>query len=90
MAVGEEVIITEPDDLPIAKRSYSGVFASAGIFATTFDAFARDIEYFVGIESTADYTADQHRTALTLIGSLTGRVASIENLLHDSRGGPLD
>ena len=67
-----------------------GVFASAGILATTFDAFARDIQCFVGIESIADYTAHQHRTALKLIASLTGRVTSIENLLHDLPGGPLD
>ncbi|KQU46776.1 hypothetical protein ASG84_09855 [Rhodococcus sp. Leaf278] len=108
----EEVAITEPDFVPIAKRSYSafyatdlevelrrrgrdqliivGVFASAGILATTFDAFARDIECFVGVEAIADYTAHQHRTALKLIASLTGRVASIQNLLPDPRGGPLD
>ena len=67
-----------------------GVFASAGILATTFDAFARDIQCFVGVESTADYTADQHRTALNLIASLTGVVAVSADLLHDPRGGPLD
>ncbi|MFI8567437.1 isochorismatase family protein [Rhodococcus sp. NPDC078407] len=108
----EEVTVTEPDVVTIAKRSYSafyatdlevelrrrgrdrlivvGVCASAGILATTFDAFARDIQCFVGIESTADYTAHQHRTALNLIASMTGRVTSIENLLHDSQCGPLD
>ncbi|MBY4127890.1 isochorismatase family protein [Rhodococcus fascians] len=108
----EEAAITEPDYLPIAKRSYSafyatdlevelrrrgrdqliivGVFASAGILATTFDAIARDIQCFVGIESTADYTADQHRTALNLIASLTGVVTTSDNLLHDPQGGPLD
>jgi isochorismate hydrolase len=108
----EEVAISEPDFVPIAKRSYSafyatdlevelrrrgrdqliivGVFASAGILATTFDAFARDIQCFVGIESTADYTAHQHRTALNLITSLTGAVTSSGNLLHDRHGGPLD
>ncbi len=63
-----------------------GVFASAGILATTFDASARDIECFVGVEAIADYTAHQHRTALKLIASLTGRVASIQNLLPDPRG----
>ncbi|CCQ17681.1 Isochorismatase [Rhodococcus sp. AW25M09] len=67
-----------------------GVFASAGILATTFDAFARDIQCFVGIESTADYTAHQHRTALNLIASLTGVVTSSANLLHDRHRGPLD
>ncbi|OZC67024.1 hypothetical protein CH276_07460 [Rhodococcus sp. 06-470-2] len=67
-----------------------GVFASAGILATTFDAFARDIQCFVGIESIADYTAHQHRTALNLIASLTGTVTSSGNLLHDRHGGPLD
>jgi isochorismate hydrolase len=67
-----------------------GVFASAGILATTFDAFARDIQCFVGIESVADHTAHQHRTALNLIASLTGVVTSSANLLHDLGGGPLD
>ncbi|WP_415975322.1 isochorismatase family protein [Rhodococcus sp. 077-4] len=108
----EDIVVTEPDFVPIAKRSYSafyatdlevelrrrgrdqlvivGVFASAGILATTFDAFARDIQCFVGIESIADYTAHQHRTALNLISSLTGTVKSSGNLLHDRRGGPLD
>lgn len=108
----EEVAVTEPDFVPIAKRSYSafyatdlevelrrrvrdqliivGVFASAGILATTFDAFARDVQCFVGIESIADYTAHQHRTALNLITSLTGTVTSSGNLLHDRHGGPLD
>ncbi|OZC72692.1 hypothetical protein CH306_03345 [Rhodococcus sp. 15-725-2-2b] len=108
----EEGAITEPDFVPIAKRSYSafyatdlevelrrrgrdqliivGVFASAGVLATTFDAFARDIQCFVGIESIADYTAHQHRTAMNLIASLTGTVTSSGNLLHDRHGGPLD
>jgi isochorismate hydrolase len=54
------------------------------------DAFARDIRCFVGIESAADHTADQHRTALNLIASPTGTVASSGNLLHDRHGGPLD
>ncbi|MCZ4519665.1 hypothetical protein O4220_14185 [Rhodococcus ruber] len=51
----------------------------------------RDIEGFVvGVESIADYTDHQHRTALNLIASLTGKVTSSGNLLHDPRGGPLD
>ncbi|WP_147458309.1 hypothetical protein [Rhodococcus sp. SBT000017] len=58
--------------------------------ATTFDAFARDIQCFVGLESIADFTAHQHRTDLNLIASLTGTVTTSGNLLHDRHGWPLD
>ncbi|OZE87483.1 hypothetical protein CH305_02415 [Rhodococcus sp. 15-649-2-2] len=51
---------------------------------------ARDIQCFVGIESIANYTAHQHRTALNLITSMTGTVTSSGDLLHDRHGGPLD
>ncbi len=62
----------------------------ARLWATRFDAFARDVQCFVGIESTADYTAHQHRTDLNRVSSLTGTVTSSGNLLHDRHGGPLD
>ncbi|MGB2721801.1 MAG: hypothetical protein WBC54_18805 [Rhodococcus sp. (in: high G+C Gram-positive bacteria)] len=57
---------------------------------TTFDAFAGDIQCFVGLESIADFTAHQHRTALNLIASLTRAVTTSGNLLHDRHSGPLD
>ena len=59
----------------------AGVFATAGVLATSYDAFARDIQCFVGVESTADYTKRQHAAALTLISALTGRVQPTASLL---------
>ncbi len=59
----------------------AGVFATAGVLATSYDAFARDIQCFVGVESTADYTKHQHAVALTLISALTGRVQPTASLL---------
>ncbi|MGV8873410.1 MAG: hypothetical protein ACOH2Q_12855 [Rhodococcus sp. (in: high G+C Gram-positive bacteria)] len=49
-----------------------------------------NIQGLAGVESIADYTAHQHRTALDLIASVTGVVTTSANLLHDLRGGPLD
>lgn len=49
-----------------------GVFATAGVLATTYDAFARDVKCFVPIEATADYTKELHATALTFIYSRGG------------------
>ena len=53
-------------------RIVTGVFASAGIGATTFDALAYDIEAFVVIEATADYDRDKHESVFSFIGGTTG------------------
>lgn len=63
----------------------AGVFASAGILATTFDALANDIESFVVIEATADYDRSKHEAALRQIGSTTGAVISTAALGLDPR-----
>ncbi|MEV7418367.1 isochorismatase family protein [Streptomyces sp. NPDC089919] len=52
----------------------TGVYASAGILATSFDALARDVEVFVPVAATADYTARHHVRGLDSIAALTGRV----------------
>ncbi|WP_433604820.1 isochorismatase family protein [Prescottella agglutinans] len=64
-----------------------GVFATAGVLATTYDGFARDIQCFVPLEATADYTKDLHVTALTLISALTGRVTTVSEIV-DAGGSP--
>jgi isochorismate hydrolase len=58
----------------------AGVFASAGILATTFDALANDIQAFVVIEASADLTMAKHRLVLEQIRSTTGEVVSIASL----------
>ncbi|MFK0223829.1 isochorismatase family protein [Streptomyces vinaceus] len=51
-----------------------GVYASAGITATSLDAFARDTKVFVPVDATADYTARHHARGLDLVAALSGRV----------------
>ncbi len=74
--LAEELRRTGRDQLVVA-----GVFASAGILATTFDAFARDVQCFVAVEATADHTKDRHAAALELITELTGRVVSVAEIV---------
>ncbi|MGP3683229.1 isochorismatase family protein [Streptomyces sp. IBSNAI002] len=51
-----------------------GVYASAGILATSFDALAEDLQVFVPVTATADYTGRHHARGLDSISALTGRV----------------
>ena len=51
-----------------------GVFAAAGITATAFDALAHDVQPFVVVEATADYTRERHASALSHIATTAGRV----------------
>jgi enamine deaminase RidA (YjgF/YER057c/UK114 family) len=51
-----------------------GVFAAAGVTATSFDALAHDVQPFVAVEASADYTRDRHAVALTHDATTTGRV----------------
>ncbi|MFI6430738.1 isochorismatase family protein [Rhodococcus oryzae] len=74
--LAEELRRAGRDQLVVA-----GVFASAGILATTFDAFARDVQCFVAVEATADHTKDRHATALGLIAELTGRVVPVGEII---------
>lgn len=64
-----------------------GVFAAAGITATTFDALAHDVQPFVVVEATADYTRDRHAAALTHIATTTGRVLSAAAILREAEHG---
>ncbi|MFI1307646.1 isochorismatase family protein [Streptomyces sioyaensis] len=59
-----------------------GVYASHGILATSLDAVARDIQTFIPFDATADYTAYRHAAALDLIGTMSGRVLAVEELLQ--------
>lgn len=66
-----------------------GVFATGGVLATAYDALARDIELFVVIEATADYTVAKHRAALELIRSGIGQVVSLtETTVRDGHCSP--
>nr|WP_255521090.1 isochorismatase family protein [Rothia sp. ZJ1223] len=58
-----------------------GIFASGGIIATSFDALARDIEYFVVADAIADYSAERHLNVLRLIGASTGQVINLQELV---------
>ena len=58
-----------------------GIFATGGVLATAYDALARDIEVFVVVEATADYTVARHRTALELIASGIGQVVGLDQIL---------
>jgi len=61
-----------------------GVFAAAGVTATTFDALAHDVQPFVAVEATADYTRARHAAALTHIATTTGRVLTMRAMLEES------
>lgn len=56
-----------------------GVFVSAGITATTFDALAHDIESFVVADATADYTA-RHAASLTHLSHTTAQILKVADL----------
>ncbi len=58
-----------------------GIFASGGVLGTAYDALARDLELFVVIEATADYSAAKHRAALDLVASGIGQVVSLDHVL---------
>lgn len=62
-----------------------GVFAAAGITATTFDALAHDVQPFVAVEATADYTRARHAAALTHIATTTGRVLTTQAIQRRNR-----
>lgn len=64
-----------------------GVFAAAGVTATTFDALAHDVQPFVAVEATADYTRNRHAAALTHIATTTGRVLSTAAILREAEHG---
>lgn len=63
-----------------------GVHAGHGILATSLDAFARDIQTFIPFDATADYTAYRHTAALDLIGTASGRILSVDDVLLETRG----
>lgn len=54
----------------------AGVFTSGGVLATSFDALARDMEFFVAADASADFTADRHRGALNTVAGTTEQVVS--------------
>ncbi|WP_066520808.1 isochorismatase family protein [Curtobacterium ammoniigenes] len=68
---------TERNQLLIA-----GVFASAGIVATAFDALANDVQAFVLADATADHSPDRHRMALEYVTSTMADVISVAALPH--------
>ncbi|MFC9893598.1 isochorismatase family protein [Nocardia sp. NPDC127579] len=57
-----------------------GVFASQGIVATSFDALARDLQFFVASDAIADYNAALHELALSQIARSTGQVIPTADL----------
>lgn len=57
-----------------------GVFTGGGILATSFDALARDLEFFVVADASADLSAEKHSRTLTQIGETTGQVVSLAAL----------
>lgn len=59
----------------------AGVFAGGGIVATSFDALARDIEFFVVADAVADFTEERHHSALHQIATTTGQVLSLSGLV---------
>ena len=59
----------------------TGVFTSAGILATTFDALANDIEAFVVTDATADYNRTKHEAALRQVATTTGAIVSSTTIL---------
>lgn len=56
----------------------TGVFAAAGITATTYDALANDIRCFVVADATADYSYARHAAALRHITSTTAAVVTAD------------
>ncbi|GGH59239.1 isochorismatase family protein [Rothia aerolata] len=57
-----------------------GVFTGGGILATGFDALARDLEFFVVADASADLNSEKHSRTLTQIGETVGQVVSLATL----------
>lgn len=77
--VGSDLAIelrrTGRDQLVIA-----GVFASAGVIATAFDALANDLRAFVVANATADHSGDRHRMALEYVAATMGDITTLPGL----------
>lgn len=58
-----------------------GVFASAGIVATGFDALARDVEFLVVADAVADSSRSLHHQALRQVARTTGRAFGLHRAL---------
>ncbi|MEU7956094.1 isochorismatase family protein [Micromonospora humida] len=58
-----------------------GVYAHVGVLATACDAFSHDIETFVAADAVADFTAEDHRMALTYAANRCAVVADTDTLL---------
>lgn len=61
-----------------------GVFASGGIVATSFDALARDLEFFVITDSVADFTEQAHAHAIQQIARSTGQAMTLRSFLESA------
>lgn len=67
-----------------------GVYAHIGCLMTAADAFMRDIRPFVVADATADFSRDDHLSALLYISRCCGNVTMTDTLLRAIAGTPTE
>ena len=69
---------TERDQLIVC-----GVYAHIGCLTTCVDAFSRDVRAFLVADAVADFSAEKHRTALTMAAGSCAATPTTDRLLQD-------
>lgn len=67
----------------------TGVYAHLGCLLTACEAFMRDVRPFFVADAMADFSADQHRMALTYAAGRCAVVASTDQIVEELRGAEL-
>ena len=55
-----------------------GIYGHIGVMQTAVDAFMRDVKPFVVADATADFSREDHMTALRIVARTAGRVLTLE------------
>lgn len=58
-----------------------GIYAHVGILATALEAFTNDIEVFMVADAVGDFSAEQHRTALTYAAECCAKISTTDEVL---------
>jgi bifunctional isochorismate lyase/aryl carrier protein len=75
-ALGQELSRRGRDQLMVC-----GVYAHIGVLATALDAFMRGVKPFVVADATADFSLEDHTTALRQVARTCGVVATTASLI---------
>ncbi|WP_322521664.1 isochorismatase family protein [Guyparkeria halophila] len=58
-----------------------GIYGHIGVMQTAVDAFMRDVKPFVVADATADFSREDHLTALRIVARTAGRVLTLEDVV---------